>query len=105
MNQDRNLGVTEARLGLTLLTCLLVALGYVILQRLGGTGEAPIVESRPGSVSQPATFTGKAAPSGDDQPRVLVTEGTESPAVSVPQTSQRPDEPAHGSNDPTRREL
>jgi hypothetical protein len=37
MDKERNLGVTEARFALTLLTCLLVAIGYVALLRLGGT--------------------------------------------------------------------
>src|SRR3954453_18283456 len=37
MDKERNLGVTEARFALTLLTCLLVAIGYVALLRLGGS--------------------------------------------------------------------
>jgi hypothetical protein len=42
MEKDRNLGVTEARFALTLLTCLLVAIGYVALLRLGGTKETDV---------------------------------------------------------------
>ena len=42
MEKDRNLGVTEARFALTLLTCLLVAIGYVALLRVGGTKETDV---------------------------------------------------------------
>ena len=31
MDKERNLGVTEARFALTILTCLLVAIGYIAL--------------------------------------------------------------------------
>jgi len=37
MDDERNLGVTEARFALTILTCLLVAIGYIALLRWGGT--------------------------------------------------------------------
>src|SRR3954462_2898476 len=37
MDKERNLGVTEARFALTLMTCLLVAIGYLALLRLGGS--------------------------------------------------------------------
>lgn len=40
MEQERNLGVTEARFALTLLTCLLVAIGYIALLRLAGAKQA-----------------------------------------------------------------
>jgi hypothetical protein len=42
-DEDRNTGVTEARFALTLLTCILVAVGYVVLLRLGGTKDSPVV--------------------------------------------------------------
>jgi hypothetical protein len=42
MDQERNLGVTEARFALTLLTCLLVAIGYIALLRLGGTKDVSL---------------------------------------------------------------
>ena len=42
MDEERNLGVTEARFALTLLTCLLVAIGYVALLRLGGTKDTSV---------------------------------------------------------------
>lgn len=52
MDQERNLGVTEARFALTLLTCLLVAIGYIALLRLGGAKE-PMVEPGTDDVSPP----------------------------------------------------
>ena len=41
MEKERTLGVTEARFGLTILICGLVAIGYIVLLRLGSTNEAP----------------------------------------------------------------
>ena len=73
MDNDRNLGVTEARFGLTLLICLLVAIGYVLLLRLGSPGESAI---EVGTAIEPQ----RSAPRGDegnDQPRVLKVESEE----------------------------
>jgi hypothetical protein len=50
MEKERNLGVTEARFALTLLTCLLVAIGYVALLRLGGSKDTAV---EPGSDDVP----------------------------------------------------
>ena len=64
MDEERNLGVTEARFALTILTCLLVAIGYIALLKLGGTKDTsgdvgpedaspPIAESAPLKVVEP----------------------------------------------------
>ena len=53
MDKERNLGVTEARFALTLLTCLLVAIGYVALLRLGGTKDTT-AEPGPDDVTPPS---------------------------------------------------
>ena len=42
MEKQKTLGVTEARFGLTLLICGLVAIGYIVLLRLGGTSQASV---------------------------------------------------------------
>lgn len=42
MDDEQNLGVTEARFALTILTCLLVAIGYIALLRLAGTKDPSI---------------------------------------------------------------
>lgn len=55
MDQDRNLGVTEARFALTIVICLLVAVGYVALLRFGGSGKATVEEIPPTEVVQGAT--------------------------------------------------
>jgi hypothetical protein len=48
--RQRSIGVAEAGVGLSLLIGLLIVLGYVALQRVGGTGQTPTVEIiRPGS--------------------------------------------------------
>ncbi len=89
MAQDRNLVVTEARLGLSLITCLLLVLGYVVLQRLGGTGQRPPVEI----LTRPSLNQAEAAsPSLPDesQPHVLTPEGWEPTQLPI-QTSQRPE--------------
>jgi hypothetical protein len=85
MNHERNLGVTEAGLGLALLLCLMLALGYMILHHLGGTGGAPAVEVRPGYAAEPKKLP-DAAPGGDEQPEVLTIESSEAPAHAA-QTS------------------
>ncbi|MEX0610603.1 MAG: hypothetical protein WD738_20850 [Pirellulales bacterium] len=83
MNHERNLGVTEAGLGLALLLCLLLILGYMILHNLGGTGSAPAVEVRPGYVAEPKTVPGAATPDGDEQPQVLTIESSDAPAHAI----------------------
>ena len=52
MDEERNLGVTAARFALTILTCLLVAIGYIALLRLGGTKD-PSVDIGPDDISPP----------------------------------------------------
>lgn len=53
MDKERNLGVTEARFALTILTCLLVAIGYIALLRLGGTKDTSL-DVGPGDASPPS---------------------------------------------------
>lgn len=87
MDNNRNLGVTEARFALTLLICVLVAVGYVVLLRLGGTGET--VEIRPEVDPRPPAARVDTPTTSEDQPLVLTVETTETaPAV---RTSQLPD--------------
>ena len=90
MDQERNLGVTEARFGLTVLICLLVAIGYIVLLRLGNSGELP-VEIRPGGESSGPIARDTPTPGNDHQPLVLPIEPE---GTSVPYTSLRPDQPA-----------
>jgi hypothetical protein len=63
MDEDRNTGVTEARFALTIVICLLVAIGYLMLARLGSSGESTI-EVLP-QAPQPQVAI------DDDQPQVL----------------------------------
>lgn len=88
MAQERNLGVAEARVGLSIITCLLLVLGYVVLQRLGGTGQLPPVEFR----SYPSADQVNTTPPVPDvdQPRVLKPEVWQPTQLPI-QTSQRPD--------------
>jgi hypothetical protein len=66
---------------------LSVVLGYVALQHLGGTGEAPPVEIRqPDQVGQ----AGVVAPPVDDSKRMHVLEAQGSESHDVPHMSQRP---------------
>jgi hypothetical protein len=76
MSDERNLGVTQVGLGLTLLTCLLVALGYFVLQRLGGSTESPPVVRGPASIREP--------------PQILTVQGSEPSSGPYPQTTLRP---------------
>jgi hypothetical protein len=86
MKQER-LESTEARFALTIIICLSVAIGYIALHRLGGTGEAPPLEVRP----PVATIPGKGpAPTEDDQPQVLPID-PQSPVVQQPQSANHPE--------------
>lgn len=81
MDQDRNLGVTEARFALTIVICLLVAVGYVALLRWGGTGSATVDDGTPTEIVQ-------IDPTPDDNsndPEVL--------KVDPPKVSNRPEPP------------
>ena len=69
MDQERNLGVTEARFALTILTCLLVAIGYIALLRLGGTKDLT-VDAGPDDVSPPSIADSPPA-NPELRPRVL----------------------------------
>lgn len=94
MAQNRTLSVTEARLGLSLLTFLLVALGYVLLQRIGGAGYAPPVEVRPSYAAEHADSsdgTPAGAVTGRELPQVLTAQGTDVSDEQQPYTSRRPE--------------
>ena len=79
MNHERNLGVTEARLGLTLVIGLLLALGYMMLHYLGGTRQAPTIEVHPHVVADPAPAANAVVPESDEQPQVLTIETNDVP--------------------------
>src|SRR5262249_8642629 len=51
MDDARNLGVTEAWFALPILTCLLVAIGYIAVLRLGGAKD-PTNDSAPDETTQ-----------------------------------------------------
>jgi hypothetical protein len=91
MSEERNFGVTGAGLGLTVITCLLVALGLWILQRLSGTGAPPPVEVRPSQTAAASEATHRSpAVKKHQQPRVLMAEQTESTESPLPHTAHRP---------------
>src|SRR5215212_585713 len=89
MDKERNLGVTEARFALTLLTCLLVAIGYVALLRLGGSND-PSVDVSPDdpapSIVGPATLPIKSEP----EPRVLPLDNPEDGRSDASSMAKRP---------------
>jgi hypothetical protein len=83
------LGLAEARFGLGLVILFLLVLGYVTLQRFGGTGNSPPVEFRPiesPKVSSPATGP---APT-DLEPLHLITPQSDQPLEPF-RLSERPD--------------
>lgn len=83
MKDERNRGVTEARFGLTVLICLSVAMGYIVLLRLGSPTDST-VELR----SEPPVAREETTPVDPNEPQVLPIEPQRQP---VPQMSARPD--------------
>jgi hypothetical protein len=93
MVRERNFGVAEARIGLSVITCLLVALGYVIIHRLGDSTAPTDIETVRGS--RAAQVDMPSGPPG-------LTDGPTSPSdASNQQTSYRP-QWLSPQNDPTR---
>jgi hypothetical protein len=87
VDRDRNLGVTEARFALTLVICLLVAVGYVVLLRLGGTGESPV--ERLENVKPPAIVQIEPVPANANDPEVLKIEPPQTAGSFNPGDPQR----------------
>jgi hypothetical protein len=103
MEKERNHGVTEARFALTLLTCLLVAIGYVALLRLGGSKDATI---EPGSDDVPPPgIAGPDLPPPVIEPQPIVLPLDKPEDGQIERTSQRPKgvTPTPRSTDPERR--
>ena len=87
MPRKRILGVSEARLGLSALTVLLVALGYIALLKIGGAGESPPVEVRSGGAALSTTPNdGVRDPM---QLQVVPAQGADQTDPFIPYTSQR----------------
>jgi hypothetical protein len=76
--EDTRTPVTEARFALTLLICVLVAVGYVVLLRLSGPGDSPMEVSKP--------VTPLETEQDDTAPLVLPSDSQK------PQMSKRPTE-------------
>jgi hypothetical protein len=90
MVKQRNFGVAEARVGLSVITCLLVALGYVIVHRLGDAS-AP-ADTDPGVVPktaqanvQPGSTPGTTTQNNESDDRYGAT-----PQTGTQQTAYRP---------------
>jgi hypothetical protein len=88
MDQERNLGVTEARFALTLLTCLLVAIGYVALLKIGGNDSA--AETGSDDASPPIAAAPAKPHVEEPPPRVLPIEKPDSPHGSLTDRSAAP---------------
>ena len=81
MQDNRTPVVTEARFALTILICVLVAVGYVVLWRLSGPGESPM------EVHKPEVTPFQEAPD-ETEPLVLPTD------PQKPQMTRRPSDSA-----------
>jgi hypothetical protein len=78
--EDNRAPVTEARFALTILICVLVAVGYVVLLRLSGPGDSPM------EVQKPVTPL-ETEQQDETAPLVLPTDPQQ------PQMTKRPTEP------------
>ena len=93
IDQDRNLlGVTETRFGLTLLICLLAAVGFVVLMRLGGTSDPTVDIAPDDGVSQELTQLEPTPEKVEPQPQVLPIEPQEVRSARIPERPKK----AHG---------
>jgi hypothetical protein len=104
MDKERNLGVTEARFALTILTCLLVAIGYIALLRLGGTKDASL-DVAPDDTSPPSIAATETPPptKSEPEPRVLPLEKPDDGHTdSGSQLAKRPT-PSQPTTEPERR--
>ncbi len=88
MGAKRSLGVSEARLGLSLLTAVLLVFGYVALQRVGGNHDTPPVEIRDPSATTPLTGNANTQTTSPDGLRVLKVQNPQ--PNEVPRTSLAP---------------
>jgi hypothetical protein len=92
MKHEREHVVTEARVGLALVICFLMVLGYMVLHYLGGTWQAPRLEVRPGLASERASAPQVPPRKGDEQPQVLTIESSDGPEQAlrtVPESNRR----------------
>lgn len=86
MDDDRTQGVTEARFALTLVICGLVAIGYVVLLRLGGGSNHSAIEILPDVIAQPSI------PADDPiVPRVLPVDEPNSVRTVPAEIAKRPE--------------
>ena len=92
IDQDRNLGVTEARFGLTLLICLLAAVGFVVLMRLGGASDPTADIGPEDEASQGLTHIEPVPEKVEQQPQVLPIEPQEVRSARIPERPKK----AHG---------
>ena len=91
MEKERNLGVTEARFALTILTCLLVAIGYIALLRLGGVKDTSL-DVGPDDISPPGVADSTTPPTKVGlPPRVLPLEKPEDPRNDPASLAKRPE--------------
>jgi hypothetical protein len=90
MEKERNLGVTEARFALTLLTCLLVAIGYVALLRLGGSKDTTMDLSPDDGLSPSIVGPLTTPPKVEPEPRVLPLDKPEDGRSDPSSMAKRP---------------
>ncbi len=102
MEQERNLGVTEARFALTLLTCLLVAIGYVALLRLAGAKQAT-TESGVDEVLPPVVVGTSDRNQTEPSPRVITIDRPDDTPIEHTTRRTRPPAPGKASLDSERR--
>jgi hypothetical protein len=88
MDDEKSSGVTESRFALTLLICLLFAVGYVALLRLAGPKET-IPDVATETMSPPPAGPGATTPPPEAEPQPHVLEVVKS-TDSQNEISQRP---------------
>jgi hypothetical protein len=88
MSHERNLGVTEAGLGLAVIICLLVVFGFVILDHLAGSRQAPSVEVLQEVSPDPRPASTGEFETADEQPQVLTIESSAPPGHALRKSAE-----------------
>src|SRR5262245_64310492 len=90
MSDEHNPNISKTGVGLTLLTCLLAALGFFVLQRLGDNSDSLPIDVSPTAPNETYQSPSADASNANSEPQNLQVQGSDPSSMSYPQTTLRP---------------